>query len=132
MAGLEGRWRLSRRIDDRAGDQSGRLSGTATWTRDGDLWRQDEAGTLHLGAAPPLTATRSYLWRADGARVAVAFADGRPFHAFDPARPTARHDCAPDVYRVAYDLADPDDWTAVWEVRGPRKDYTMTSCYTRP
>jgi hypothetical protein len=61
----------------------------------------------------------------------VLFADGRPFHAFDPgaARPEAAHDCPPDLYRVRYDFSDWPDWQAAWEVRGPRKDYRMVSRY---
>ena len=47
----------------------------------------DQAGVciLALGDGPPLAAHRDYLWRADGAGIAVLFPDGRPFHRFAPA-----------------------------------------------
>ena len=93
---------------------------------------QEEEGWLALpGGGAPLRATRRYLWAADAAWLEVRFEDGRPFHTvpLDVARPEAAHDCAPDVYRVAYDFADWPRWRAVWRVTGPRKDYVMTSDY---
>ena len=61
----------------------------------------------------------------------VDYADGRPFHEFDPARPRAAHWCDPDDYRVRYDFTRWPLWRAEWEVRGPRKDYLMMTDYRR-
>ncbi|MCE8467683.1 DUF6314 family protein, partial [Rhodovulum sulfidophilum] len=56
--------------------------------------------------------------------------DGRFFHLIAPgARPEARHDCAPDLYRVRYDFSAWPCWSSFWEVRGPRKNYAMESSY---
>ncbi len=120
-------------IDDRLTGQTGRFTGTATLTADGPGLTYDETGTLTLGPNPPLQATRRYLWRTDEPRIAVLFADGRPFHSFAPAAPTpaADHWCDPDSYRVAYDFTRWPDWTATWDVTGPRKDYRMTTRYRR-
>ena len=133
LTGFAGRWALARRIDDRLAGRSGTFTGSATFTPDAEGLTYDETGSLTLGDAPPLTATRRYLWRQDGPRITVLFADGRAFHSFDPASTTAEagHWCDPDTYHVTYDFAGWPDWTATWDVAGPRKDYRMVSRYCR-
>ena len=107
------------------------MTGVAVLSRDGDGLMYRETGDLQLGEMSPIRAERSYLWRPGGVgRVTVAFADGRPFHdiALIP-RPEAEHFCDPDQYSVRYDFGDWPRWTAVWRVKGPRKDYRMTTRY---
>jgi hypothetical protein len=41
------------------------------------------------------------------------------------------HPCGDDHYTVQYDFRSWPQWTAVWQVSGPRKDYTSRSAYTR-
>jgi hypothetical protein len=52
-----------------------------------------------------------------------------------PWRAKASHFCSPDAYEVAYTFyfkgADLDKWKIVYEVMGPKKDYTMETWYTR-
>ena len=130
-AAFAGRWRVAR--DIRHGDGlTGRLTGEAIIAPAGPgLFTYDEAGTLTLGAADPLHATRRYLWRAAEGAIDVSFEDGRPFHRISLAafRPETVHLCPPDRYAVAYDFTDWPHWTARWQVEGPRKDYTMTTRY---
>ena len=90
-----------------------------------------ETGLLTLGSAAPVTATRDYLWRWQAGRICVDYVDGRPFHDFNPAAPSAHHHCLPDDYTVTYDFSDWPRWHAHWRVTGPRKDYTMISRYKR-
>ena len=122
-----GLWRVDRQIEDRRAGGCGHFSGTATFTPSGAGLDYAETGILALGAAPPLRAERRYVWSASGGRIHVAFADGRPFHDFDPADPAATHFCAPDHYVVRYDFSRWPDWSSEWQVSGPRKDYAMTS-----
>ena len=129
LSDFTGRWTLARTIDDRLTGQAGRFTGTASFTPDGAGLSYEEEGILSLGTAPPMHATRRYLWRQDGPRIAVCFPDGRAFHDFAPGTAEAAHWCDPDSYRVAYDFARWPDWTATWEVTGPRKDYRMVSRY---
>ncbi|WP_408607874.1 DUF6314 family protein [Acidimangrovimonas sediminis] len=134
MAEFEGVWRIDRSIEDRLAGQAGRFEGRAVLAPDGPgALVYDEEGRLTLGNAPAMVATRRYFWRAEAGRIALSFADGRPFHTFDPGEtaPAAFHDCAPDAYAVRYDFSDWPVWRAVWEVRGPRKDYRMESLYLR-
>ncbi len=131
LAALAGAWRLRREIDDRRAGTAGCFEGVATFVPVGAGLAYSEAGELHLAGQTPMRAERRYLWRVGAGRVGVLFGDGRTFHDFDPseARPGAVHDCPPDVYRVAYDFSAWPRWNAVWEVRGPRKDYRMVSRY---
>lgn len=126
-----GRWRIARRIDDRLGAVAGRFEGVAGFRPVPKGLAYREEGRLWLGAGPGIVAVRDYLWREEAGRIAVDHADGRPFHAFAPAEPEARHWCDPDDYRVRYDFSRWPEWRAEWTVRGPRKDYRMESVYTR-
>lgn len=126
-----GEWRLERLILPAEGAQA-RFSGRAHFTPEGAGLRYVEAGELALPGAAPMRAERSYLWHAEGARIVVRFADGRAFHSFTPEQTEAAHWCDPDDYRVRYDFAAWPRWHAEWQVKGPRKDYTMRSDYSRP
>jgi len=41
------------------------------------------------------------------------------------------HWCDPDQYDGQYDFSRWPEWRCIWQVRGPRKDYRMTSLYCR-
>ena len=131
LADFKGDWQITRLIEETGG--GARAEGMARFRPDGSgALRVEESGTLTLAAGTVLRFERAYLWaQGPGGLIRTAFADGRPFHEFDPAlaRPQARHDCAPDTYDVAYDFSRWPDWTAVWRVTGPRKDYQMRTEY---
>ncbi|TMV77430.1 trigger factor [Thioclava sp. BHET1] len=133
LADFGGEWRIARRIEDRRAGQSGAFEGRAVSTPDAAGLVYAEEGVLRIGSGPGMRAERRYFWQAAGAEIAVFFADGRAFHQFDPAEggPAARHYCDPDIYDVVYDFSRWPDWRAIWEVRGPRKDYRMESLYQR-
>jgi hypothetical protein len=87
----------------------------------------------------------------------VTFEDGRPFHPWPDPETVERHRsaagasgdactegrartsgtdfvhvCTPDLYRgVLVEPVGTDEWTLRWDVTGPRKDYVMTTRYTR-
>lgn len=127
-----GAWRLTRRIDDRLAGAEGAFTGMAVFEAAGEGLLYREVGTLTFGAQS-FQAERVYHWRAQGPDIRVDFEDGRFFHAFDPSQtaPRAHHFCAPDDYNVSYAFAAWPDWTATWAVKGPRKDYTSVTRYTR-
>jgi len=126
-------WDVRRVITDRFSDQVVKFNGQAVMSvrGDGDLDYQED-GTMTLGAGPAMTATRRYLWRVGTRRVDVMFADGAPFHTFVPSGQSrgTDHPCGDDFYTVAYDFAGWPDWTATWDVTGPRKDYRSVSHYS--
>ena len=127
-----GHWHLSRRIENALGPD-GSLTGTAILQpRSGGL-AYHEQGALRLGEAPPLAASRRYLWQARSDKIEVRFEDGRAFHAFDPAAllSAARHDCPPDLYLLYYDFSHWPNWRSSVKVSGPRKSYQMVTHYQR-
>lgn len=127
LADLQGVWRLDREIEDLRGQVTGRLEGLCRFVPDAGGLRQEEAGLLRMGDAPPMQAQRVYLWRQAGVRLSVLFEDGRPFHGLAPGRLTDRHWCAPDSYEVSYAFDAWPVWTQRWRVSGPRKDALITS-----
>ena len=129
-----GDWRISRRIDDRLSNRPGRFEGTARLVPEGQGLHYREEGTLTLGDGPAFPATRDYLWGPDRDGIAVRFADGRPFHRFEPQgrAPGTDHPCGRDLYRVTYDFTAWPEWLAEWTVQGPAKDYVMLTAYRRP
>ncbi|AJE46355.1 DUF6314 family protein [Celeribacter indicus] len=129
-----GIWRLEREIEDHLGGGRARMYGTCAFRPDGTGLDVEERGLLHMpDAARPFEAARRYLWREEGRRIDVFFADGGYFHSFAPeeAQPEAGHDCAPDRYDVRYDFSLWPDWHARWRVRGPRKDYLSVTRFSR-
>ncbi|MBD3679459.1 MAG: trigger factor [Rhodobacteraceae bacterium] len=132
IAEFEGDWTVEKRIEDRRAGEVLELRGVVRFVADGDVWRVEETGQLIAPGRPALETRRVYLWRAAGPEIEVLFEDGRPFHSFLPeGQPQARHDCAPDLYRVSYDFAGWPEWHATWTVSGPRKDYTMAATHRR-
>lgn len=133
-ADFEGHWRLERQIDDRRAGQTGTFRGSANLRAAGeDALHYAEAGQMKLGQGPLMTAERRYHWQIAPDLVIVSFDDGRPFHSFRPEGTVAGtdHPCGEDFYTVRYDFSRWPRWEAIWTVRGPRKDYTSTSVYTR-
>jgi len=132
LADFAGCWRIARQIEDRRAARSGTLQGSATFQPDAQGLIYAEQGTLHFPGQPALSARQSYLWRATGAGIAVFFADGRRFHdiSLTGATHSTRHLCPPDTYDVTYDFSGWPDWSSVWTVTGPRKDYRMQTQFT--
>ncbi|EBA11406.1 DUF6314 family protein [Roseobacter sp. CCS2] len=127
-----GQWRLHRTIRDHLNGQHGTLEGQAVFTAiDAAHLTYEETGRLTLANGAQLEATRQYLWQFTPNTVVVTFDDGRPFHQFVPSGHAAGtdHPCGDDVYTVRYDFTEWPQWTAIWTVQGPRKDYVSTSTY---
>lgn len=129
-----GEWRLEREIADRHAIQSGTMVGQAVFLLSApERLDYAETGILQLAQGPALTAQRRYFWQFGAGGVQVFFQDGRPFHDFIPhGHATGTdHPCGEDYYTVRYDFTAWPLWTAVWTVKGPRKDYVSTSVYRR-
>jgi hypothetical protein len=120
-----GRWDITREISHGDGTRA-KFTGTALWQPTAEGARQVERGTL-VANGQSFSAERQYLWRG----LDVYFEDGRFFHSVPPEGGHAAHWCDPDQYDVHYDFAHWPNWTARWQVSGPRKDYTMVSRFSR-
>ena len=130
LAQFAGTWTVHRRIEHADGTEA-TFDGVAEFTPSGGGLDYRERGVLTLPQDTQMRAERGYRWAEDGPMIHVAFADGRPFHSFDPGRPEAVHDCPPDRYHVCYDFGAWPSWRAIWTVSGPQKDYRMISRYRR-
>ena len=109
------------------------FSGTALFSKDPQGVVYAEKGEMLVDGSAPLPAARTYFWRDGGAGyIDVLFDDERPFHRFSlEDQPEASHFCDPDTYDVVYDFGAWPEWSCVWTVKGPRKDYRMDAHYTR-
>lgn len=125
-----GHWQLERKIVDVFSKTDARFSGTAQIFDEGARWIYRETGKLTMKDAKPMTAERRYIWQADAEGVDIHFEDGRFFHRLKCAGDAeAAHWCDPDQYDVVYDFAYWPEWQNTWHVRGPKKNYAMTSAY---
>lgn len=132
FADFAGQWSIDRVISDKRAGSMARFTGVAGLTPDQGGLRYAEKGQLVLAGAAPITAERQYIWHPQDGGVDVFFDDGRFFHRFYFSNSAkAAHWCDPDQYDVEYEFADWPKWTATWAVKGPRKDYVMTSRYSR-
>ncbi len=133
LSDFEGVWLVEREIIDRNGPD-GRFEGQAVFSPVAAGLSYVEDGRLVLEGRAAVTASQRYVWRgAEAGRIAVEFADSRPFHDFalkDVAE--ADHFCDPDTYRVTYRFDAWPEWQAEWRVLGPQKDYRLKSHYRRP
>lgn len=155
---LPGTWTFERRVQDRRGADF-TVAGTAEFTVlvDGRI-RWHESGTMTLNGEDhpvhrtlflaPLSGTGSDSFAASDWK--VTFEDGRFFHPWPaedagagqsgrdtgekPTLASAKtvvHVCTPDLYRGEFlDVVPHEKWTLVWNVSGPRKDYTMRTRYS--
>lgn len=150
---LLGTWRLHRDVEDRRDRQRLRVTGSTTlerlddgrvrWHDEGTLFRPGaEAAPVHrtLHAVPPghpdepdggSTGGTGCTRGTGGTGWWVTFEDGRPFHPWLLGT-DVEHPCGEDRYRGRVDVSDPRlAWRVVWDVRGPGKDYTMRTTYSR-
>lgn len=126
-----GKWHITRRIAHADG-ATAQFEGRAVFTPEGDDLRYHESGDLRLASGQSMRAERDYVWSAsEGGQLEVFFEDRRPFHHITKGPAQAEHWCDPDMYKVRYDFGQWPHWTAEWRVKGPRKDYCMTSHYHR-
>ncbi len=124
---FKGRWHLTRQITPADGP-SGQFDGIATWSPVTEGLAYHELGMLQIANHPPMQAERRYLWRPD---LSVWFEDGRFFHTVPADGGATGHWCDPDQYDVVYTFDDWPSFRVSWRVKGPAKDYTMISDYSR-
>jgi len=128
---LIGEWKFDRVVRDHLAGEVLAVAGRITFEvqDDGDI-RWSESGTM-TRAGVQIPVTRVLFLRQDTEGWRVTFDDGRDFHPWQPGA-AVEHVCSPDLYRGTIERLSDDRWSVRWEVRGPRKDYTMSSILTRP
>lgn len=127
---FRGGWSMRRIIEDVVDGVIGEFWGEAQFEPDDEGLLCREEGVLRF-RGQDLHADRGSLWRFPSpGEVEVRYLDGRPFHSFPLARPTAEHLCGDDIYQVHYTFGA-GAWSSVWSVSGPNKSYRMTTDYRR-
>jgi hypothetical protein len=125
LADFEGVWTLSRTIAHADGTRAA-FEGRAIWSPACGGLDYCETGQLRINGGAPVTAEQRHFWSGTGH---VHFADGRYFHQVPLGGGASVHWCDPDRYDVHYDFTQWPRFSVVWRVKGPRKDYEMTSLY---
>ncbi|MDN5894080.1 MAG: DUF6314 family protein, partial [Nocardioides sp.] len=129
---LAGAWEFTRRIDDRLAVETTNITGNARFTTGDDARvKWEERGVWERPTGPVPVQRTLWIEPRDGGWF-VTFEDGRDFHTWTTDR-TVEHPCGSDTYRgVVTPGVDESRWTLEWVARGPEKDYTMRTSYTRP
>ncbi|MBN9553687.1 MAG: hypothetical protein J0H61_03265 [Alphaproteobacteria bacterium] len=112
--------------------QRGWLEGRASVTAAATDLRLEESGRLVFGGHVSDASQHYRIVLGDGG-AQVFRADGSHFHDLDLSSGWAGilHRCGDDMYRGRYRALNRDAYRVAWRVTGPRKNYRMTSLYTR-
>jgi hypothetical protein len=126
-----GSWQLSRTIMQSGGDTF-LFTGKAIFSWHGSDMHYKESGLVRAPNGSTMPAERTYIWQ-QGERNSfhVLFDDKRYFHTFSATNLNAEHLCGEDHYVVNYAFNQWPIWTSTWQVKGPRKNYELCSCYQR-
>lgn len=139
LAWFAGCWQFDRQITE--GSAVHQVTGTAEFTDTaakiaGSLYSLDflESGELRLAEseeAMPVERRLTHHAAADG--IDVRFADGGHYLTLDLSGgdSTANHPCKADDYLITVTIDDQDNWTELWQVTGPTKDYSAVTRYRR-
>ena len=131
---LEGKWNFHRTISN-----YGIIEGAATFKKSAiepHLLHYREEGVLKREDGEHFQVYRDYLYRYKNDRISVFFAEKteRLFHVLefrDATTAVARHICSSDVYDATYKFRLEDEFELSYRVKGPKKDYSITTLFTR-
>lgn len=138
---LQGSWELDRRIDDGYSGIEGRFVGRGVFEAGrliggggvGGRLVYREKGVLSFGSHRGEASRQLEYVSLGGGRVAVLFADGRPFVELDLVNGSGRatHDCGADRYEITLSVLSDDLLEEHWAVEGPKKAYTALTTLRR-
>ncbi|KAH7700574.1 hypothetical protein AAVH_32303 [Aphelenchoides avenae] len=150
FASLAGTWRLTRRISDRLSQLHADVEGTATFSAtpsEPSELHYDEQVTVRWSHGEQSTASKKYHYRLNAADESITqfncVGDAQTelermydlrFEAKGGSRLVAKGDflCGQDRYKASYDFASSlDRFRLDYEVRGPKKDYSTFTVYSR-
>lgn len=139
---LRGTWQLQRHL----GTQ-GHMQGVAYFRPYGEgILHYQEEGKATLGPGNTFAAHREYAYVYDQGTIAVCFWDkkqqqpARLLHPLQfyipqatdpPLMATGTHKCADDRYQAHYRFVNPKQFRLTYQVKGPRKDYVLTSYFSK-
>jgi hypothetical protein len=130
---LTGDWRIDRSVRHADG-QFSMFAGSATFSNRADGALDYCESGVHRVRDQELPAEQRYVYGFSEPGVAeVRFGDGRFFHTMRlSSRPaTALHVCGDDHYSGTFRTVGEAAWEAIWDVRGPSKQYVSTTLFER-
>lgn len=131
---MPGVWNFQRVISD-----FGKIQGQACFkklTETTSLAYREE-GVLTALSGQVSSVYRNYIYRYENGQISVYFEDNRPFHTLHfsqnhyPASASGRHHCGCDVYDAVYTFFSEGNFKLFYAVKGPKKDYTITTDFTK-
>lgn len=139
---FSGPWALERTVVQRDGPVTAVAEGRAFFSAAGPgelLYHEEGSVTLQPGSR--FSFFRSYTYRFSEGVMQVFFADGPDAgtlyqsYAFKDRRDRlellAVHHCGADVYAGCYELTGTDHFYLVTSVKGPKKDFEITTLFSR-
>lgn len=129
LPSLTGKWRIERRISN-----GSRAQGVAVITAAGGY---TESVTTLLANGQSIDGVRSYSIVQTVNQLELYFADGpdtgKLFQRFNTDKPavTSTHHCKADTYVSTLSWRGDGTFTLAHQVRGPAKEYTIETVYTR-
>lgn len=135
---LIGRWTFSREIPNH-----GTMQGTASWTpmpeAKNALFYQEKGSATWNNASTPHDFFRNSIYKLEGNQIVIYFNEmpERVYHvlSLEKMKGTCQssHTCKLDIYEGTYDFRTIRQgmWKSKCRVKGPKKDYEMTTVYVR-
>jgi len=135
---LPGEWIFERHISEMPV-----ITGTASFTPNGSNLHYREEVRFPVKTGKTLNAHREYLYSFENGALNIYFADGKekgslflPLQFEDVSSLSSltacgSHLCVEDMYEGKFTFNPPDAFSVTYLVKGPNKDYTIESRYTR-
>ena len=136
---LLGKWSLHRTIYSFQGDLLGTFTGKALYKEASPhLLHYREEGLLHSDQCESCAFKDYYFLYKEGIEVYFDFKLSRPFHKMEfkeentyPFHAKGLHHCGEDIYSMEYLFTSKDEYVTTVSVKGPRKNYIITSVLDR-
>lgn len=127
---LRGSWDIKRRITP-----GGVFTGVGVFEAiNDDQYIYTETGDMFLDNGTQINAYRAYTYLFENGKISVYFQDGADkgslFHTLDineNGQAIASHQCLEDHYASKYHFEMPEKFTVEHKVKGPKKDYILTT-----
>lgn len=129
---LIGAWNISREIEN-----FGRASGVATFAyAEVNTINYREDLKVEPFKADSYEAFREYIYKyiKEEDKIIMYFKDLQMFSELETcgeSKLSGEHVCSKDNYKVIFDFLNEDKFVVLYDVKGPEKDYKMTTTYIR-
>ena len=132
---LIGKWKLKRDVENHLTNEIGKLNGYANFSPmgDGTPLYYGERGEFYFGQLR-FESFQNYIFEFPQLHNSeVLFRNRKKFHTLDLSHGkwNSIHNCSADRYSGLFNVRNLDNWSSIWEIRGPKKNSKITSNYIR-